>query len=454
MNCFSEDLTVLGGGASGISVGYYAKKNALRHKIYEATDRLGGNATTLQFKGFRFDTGAHRWHDRYPEITRELKKLIGDDLKKIHIPSHIFHHGKLIDFPLSPLNLLNNIGPLFVAKAASEVLIHRLLNTDADTDFGDFAVKTYGRSIAGRFLISYSEKLWGLPCGKLSSRIAGKRMNGLNLRTFILETLRGSKNKTEHLDGSFYYPVHGISDILEKWIDVCGQDSIHRRSRITGIFHNDKEILSIEINGTHKHMTKFVVTTLPITHFINLLSPSPPKEILEIGNSLVFRHIKLVALFIDRPSITRSATVYFPDKEFMFTRLYEPKNRSNYMSPATQTSLIMEIPCQYDSEFWEMKEGDLINRVILKLCEIGWIRKEEVVDALVHTMHNAYPVLTLDYEDKLAELFRYLKRFSNLAFTGRSSKFAYIHLHDSMQSGREIVDNYKIQFPRGFHFAN
>jgi protoporphyrinogen oxidase len=444
MNSCCEDITVLGGGASGICVGYYASKSGLNFKIHEATDTVGGNATTIQFKDFRFDTGAHRWHDRYPDITAELKSMMGHDLKQIHVPSHIFHNNMLVDFPLSPLNLLKSIGPFSAAKAGFEVLINSFFNGDSKTNFEDFARNTYGRSIADRFLTNYSEKLWGLPCRKLSSQSAGKRMNGLNLKTFILEALYGSKAKTEHLDGSFYYPKYGIADIVDKWIDICGKENIVKHSKITKILHDDKEILSMEINGIDKAMISYAVTTLPISHLLNMLTPSPPKEILGLANSLIYRHIKLVALFIDKPSVTASATVYFPDKEFIFTRLYEPKNRSINMSPEAHTSLIVEIPCQYGSRYWEMEDRELINKVTSKLIEIGWINKEEIMDALVYPLYYAYPVFEVGYEDKIKGLFNYLRRFRNLAFAGRNSRFEYIHLHDIMKSGKEIVENYKM----------
>ena len=116
------------------------------------------------------------------------------------------------------------------------------------------------------------------------------------------------------------------------------------------------------------------------------------------------------------------------------------------MSPPAHTSLIVEIPCQYESDYWEMKDSDLINKVTSKLCEIGWIRKEEIMDALVYPMHYAYPVLELGHENKLERVFHYLKSFRNLVFAGRSSKYEYIHLHDLMKSGREVVEDYRAQF--------
>jgi protoporphyrinogen oxidase len=177
-----------------------------------------------------------------------------------------------------------------------------------------------------------------------------------------------------------------------------------------------------------------------------MLTPQPPDEILEIGNALIYRHVKLVALFIDKPSVTKSATVYFPDKGFIFTRLYEPKNRSIHMSPETRTSLVIEIPCQYGSEYWDMEDDELTHRVSSQLIEAGWINKEDIMDSLVYPMHYAYPVLGIGFEVKIEKLFNYLKRFQNLAFMGRNSRFEYIHLHDIMKSGKEIVENYRRRF--------
>ena len=92
MNTLPEDITVLGGGPAGLCVGYHAKKAGINFIILEATAAVGGNAKTFRVKDFQYDSGAHRWHDKYPEITKELGELMGCDLKQIHVPSHIFHH--------------------------------------------------------------------------------------------------------------------------------------------------------------------------------------------------------------------------------------------------------------------------------------------------------------------------------------------------------------------------
>ena len=98
------DLHILGGGPAGMASGYYAFNKNLSFQIYEASENIGGNCKTLRFNEFKFDTGAHRFHDKIPHITAEIKKILGDDLIEVSVPSKIFWnqqfqrkiHGQLL----------------------------------------------------------------------------------------------------------------------------------------------------------------------------------------------------------------------------------------------------------------------------------------------------------------------------------------------------------------------
>ncbi len=85
--------TILGGAPSGLAVGYYAKKNKLPFTMYEASSRMGGNCISLKRGGFLFDSGADRFHDKYADVTEEVKKLLGEALRKINALSQIYHNG-------------------------------------------------------------------------------------------------------------------------------------------------------------------------------------------------------------------------------------------------------------------------------------------------------------------------------------------------------------------------
>ncbi|MGD1864365.1 MAG: FAD-dependent oxidoreductase [Phormidesmis sp.] len=437
----SEDITVLAGGPAGLAVGYYARKRNLSFAIYEANDRVGGNCITLQKGDFRFDSGAHRLHDKDEEVTEEIKALMGDELHRVNAPSQIFFRGQYIDFPLSPLDLLKKIGPMEFSKAGLSFLKARANNSDRDGSFESLALHRYGRSISEKFLLNYSEKLWGLPCNQLSPNISGKRLKGLDLRTFLIEATLGKLAKTEHLDGSFFYPKMGYGRVVERMEEFCGPENIRLNHRINKVVHDGKRIQAIGVAGSDRPFrVRQVISTLPLTLLIKSLEPAPPAEILQLANSLSYRHVRLVALFLNKPAINGNATVYFPEKTFPFTRIYEPRNRSQYMSPAGKTSLVVEIPCYREGDIWQMDDAELVQLITQKLVEVDWIKSEEVIDSWCGRLNFAYPILELGFEDKVTQLMDWLDRFDNLWLSGRNGKFAYTHLHDMMRFGQEIVE--------------
>ncbi len=441
-----KSLTILGGGPGGLAAGYFARKKDVPFVIYEAEKRAGGNCITLQHSEFYFDSGAHRFHDKIPEITREIKALMEDDLINISVPSQIYFNKKLVDFPLSPLNLLKNLGLFSFIKAGFEVIGGKLKKKDTGDNFESFALKTYGRTIASLFLLNYSKKLWGAPCNRLSANVSGKRMKGLDLKTFLKEALHGSKTKTEHLDGSFFYPrTPGIGAITDRLERFCDSGNIKKNARITRVFHAADRIRAVEINGKQRIDTEYVISTLPINRFILMMDPPPDPEIMELAKSLRFRNIILVALFLNLDSINRAATVYFPGDEFPFTRMYEARNRNPLMSPLEKTSAVVEIPCQLGDRYWNMDDQLLVKMVRDKLVEAGLFKDSQVIDSAVYRMSDAYPILEIGVDVKIEKIFAFLNRFKNLRISGRNGRFLYTHVHDMMQFGKNIMADYPFE---------
>ncbi len=205
-------VTILGGGPAGLAAGYFANKAGLSFEILEAKSRVGGNAITFQEGEFRCDSGSHRFHDKDPEMTQEVRSLLGDELLECQIGSQIFHHGRAIDFPLSPINLLKALDRRTCVKAAWDWWCARSQRHDKKSSFEDFAVQTYGWEIARRFLLSYSEKLWGLPGHRLSPTIASTRLKGLRLSTILLEMSISNNRKARYRESNRRYnhplPLH------------------------------------------------------------------------------------------------------------------------------------------------------------------------------------------------------------------------------------------------------
>lgn len=84
------------------------------------------------------------------------------------------------------------LGLFTFARAGVDLVAARLAGpSDENGSFESFALRQYGRTIAEAFLLDYSKKLWGLPCDQLSPSISGRRLKGLNFKTFLKETFQG-----------------------------------------------------------------------------------------------------------------------------------------------------------------------------------------------------------------------------------------------------------------------
>lgn len=432
-------LAILGGGPAGLAVGAFARRRGLSFILFEAAGRLGGNCRTLRNGDFRYDSGAHRLHDRDPEMTAEVKALLGNDLRRIDVPSQIWDDGRLIQFPLAPAQLLGRLGPVRFGRAVVQVLKARLRTTGPPADFETFAVHRYGRLIAARYLLNYSEKLWGAAAAELSPTIAGKRLTGLDLRAFISESLLGRRSGA-HVEGVFYYPRLGIGMIAERLAEACGPGTIRTEAPATRLHHDGRKIVAVEIAGRETVRPDMVVSSLPLGLTLRMLDPSPPSEVFQRAEVIRYRQVRLVALFIDRPSLTTAATVYFPDRRFPFTRISEPRNRSPEMAPAGKTSLLAELPCHDGDETWCVDDAAVIEVVRDAVVDIGWVEPGEVLGGAAHRLANAYPVLDRSCGEAVEAIHGYLSGFANLRLIGRSGRFIYGWIHDMMRAGYETVE--------------
>ena len=433
-----SDITILGGGPAGLAMGLYGRRAGLDVRLLEANATVGGNARTLRLGPFRYDTGAHRLHDKDEAVTRDVKALLGDALRRVDAPSQICWRGRRINFPLAPYDLFRKLPLRLLGQIAREQFAIPRLSENA-AHFREMALQSYGPTLANLFLLNYTEKLWGTPAEDLSPRVAGDRLEGLDLKTFFLEAIGGGIRKARHLDGSFYYPKHGYGQIAEATADAMGREHIRTGARITRLVHDGERITHVEVNGAERLDVETVVSTLPLTLVLRLLEPAPPDALRSLAEAIRFRNLRLVVLGLDRPRLTPNASLYFPERAVPFTRLYEPKNRSPDMAPAGQTVVVLEQPCQPDDAAWTQSDEALQEAALDLLEAQGLARRDEVVAATHHAMPFAYPILERGARATADRLLGYLDRFENLHRLGRSAGFRYTHVHDLYADARTLA---------------
>jgi protoporphyrinogen oxidase len=409
---------VLGGGPAGLSTAYHLAKLGVAAHVLEAESTVGGACRTQVFAGLRYDLGAHRLHNVFPEVTREIRYLLGEDLVAVSAPSHIHHRGKTVPFPPGPVGLARALGWWRTARSTLAALARSPGPAD---NFRDAAIAKYGRLVAESFLINYSEKLWGVPAERLSVEVSGRRLQGLDVRTALRDLVGFTRG--EHLDGAFLYPRAGFGQIADAL--AARVPHVHTRAKVERICHADNRLATVDLADGRRLAVRTVVSTLPLASFVQMLDPAAPDGILELAVSLRYR--------------SRSASLYFPCADVPFTRIYEPKQRSSAMSSTNRTCLVLEHPVFPGDAIAALSRRDFLLLSRRALLATGLLTPEVLLDGTDETVRDAYPVLDVDAATRLQAVDAYLGRFTNLHRVGRAACFRYSHVHDLMHEGRLLA---------------
>ena len=431
-------LDIIGAGPAGLGIGYFAKKNKIPVSIYEKSNRVGGNCKTILNGDFRYDTGAHRLHDKHQNITFEIKKLLGKELLIIEAPSKIYYKGSLIDFPLNITSLINNLNMNQLLKIGYEKFFNIIRGDDKVSSFKDLAYQKYGKTLSELFLINYTEKLWGSNANELDPNISGDRLRNLDLKSLIRSFILNSSNY-KHLDGSFLYPQYGFGTIFDRMSKYIGSNNIHLNSRVEKIIHDGVRIKEIHCSKKKSSDVGYVINTLPINLLSEVFDPKPPDEVIESLANIEYRHVKLCVIYLDIPKLTENASIYFPESNFPFNRIYEPKNRSEKMAPKEKTCIVVETSLGTDDISTFSSDEEYFKNIEKCLIKESFIKYSDVIEYEVGFIHNAYPILNIGIHEKIKPAVSYFSSFENHLLHGRNAQFEYVHVHDLLQSSKEII---------------
>lgn len=431
-------LTILGGGPAGLAVAYYAHLRGVPFLLFEKATAVGGLCRTFQHGSHRYDSGAHRFHDRDPEITRDVRELLGGDLAPVDAPSKVFLSGRLINFPPTPLNLLRHSGPKRLIAIGAELVLNYFKKNPVRS-FEELAVARFGKTLAQEFLINYSTKLWGLPAHQLSPAVATRRLAGMKVSSLMREFIFRS-DVTEHIDGKFLYPRLGYGMITEALAARIPPESL-----CTG-----KEVCAMDCEGGRIRRIHFtggdvfeppdrVVSTLPLVQLVRFLRNALPQAAHDASSGLYFRQIRLVFLRIAVRRISENASYYLPDPAFCISRVHEPKSRSLAMAPPEETSLVVEVPCNAKDELYCQPLAQLTERVIDELDKTGLLDRRRIIEWRHHLLPDAYPVYSLDSVSRVQVILESIRKSVRVDTLGRNGLFHYSHLHDQMRMGKDYM---------------
>jgi len=444
-----KSVAILGAGPAGLSAGKVLADKGLDVTVFEMAGAVGGLSRTYECDGFLFDLGGHRFFTKKNHLNEFLRNLLKDELIMVNRSSKIFLRGKYFNYPPSIGNAFFGFGVFGAFRIFTSFLLERLRSPREIKTLEDHIVRDYGRALFGEFFEPYNEKIWGVPCDRISAEWVQQRIKGLSLIKSVKSALGFDReNKPVSLIDSFLYPEMGIGRISENLAEqIRHGGKVLTKRKVEKIYHEGNTVTAVGVRGPEGDIDKFeateVLSSIPITELVRSFDPPPPPEVLEATRHLAFRDLIVVDVCFDRPEITRDTWIYVPEAHISFGRIHEPTNWSKSMSPEDKTSLVFEFWCNEGDWLWNLDDEALLKITMEDFVKLGLApgAEKSVVGHKIVRCKKAYPMYVIGYEQPLNIIKDYLSKYENLILIGRYGTFMYNNMDHCIETGIRAAEN-------------
>ena len=456
----ASDVFVIGAGPAGLTAAYLLTKDGISTTIIEADPTyVGGISRTVDYKGFLFDIGGHRFFSKSREVVDLWKEILPQDFIERPRLSRIYYDGKYYSYPLKAFEALNNLGYIESALCVMSFLYKQSFPNEKTETFHDWVANQFGERLFSIFFKTYTEKVWGMSCDEISADWAAQRIKGLDLWSAMASALRksivpnraaigkdGKPIKT--LIESFEYPRKGpgmMWDAAAAKVKAAG-GTIHMghklkslsRDAATGIHTIEAETA----DGTVTTFTaKHVISSAPITELTNAIQR--PMAARDAAARLRYRDFITVALVVNKPDLFPDNWIYIHEPSVKVGRIQNFRSWSPEMVPdANLACLGLEYFCFENDGLWTTSDEDLIALAKKELAEIGLATAEDCIDGCVVRQKKAYPVYDDSYKQNVEAIRSELAlHFPDLHLVGRNGMHKYNNQDHAMMTAMLTVKN-------------
>ena len=101
---------VLGGGPAGLTSAWMLARAGEPATVFEADGTVGGIAKTVEFDGYRFDLGGHRFYTKLEPVQRLWQEMLGSELLTRPRLSRIYYRDRFFNYPLRAQDVFRGLG--------------------------------------------------------------------------------------------------------------------------------------------------------------------------------------------------------------------------------------------------------------------------------------------------------------------------------------------------------
>ncbi len=441
-----DRTVIVGAGPAGLAA---ARELAVRDHsavVFERDRLVGGIARTVEYEGYRFDLGGHRFFTKVEEVQRLWEETLGDEFMVRPRLSRIHYQNRFFQYPLRPLDALTGLGAVESTRIMASYAKARLFPNPDERSFEEWVVNRFGRRLYEIFFETYTEKVWGIPCSEISSDWAAQRIRNLDLSSAVKNAMfggRGGRGDTvASLIDRFHYPRLGPGMMWERWRDQVADEGVETvlGAEVVRLHHRGGRVHAVDVHhrsGREERISAaHAVSTMPLRDLVRAMTPDPPASIREAGERLRYRDFLIVVLIADAPDLFPDNWIYIHSPDVRVGRIQNFKNWSAAMVPdPSRTSLGLEYFVQRDGDLWNAPDDELIRLGTEETARLGLLDPDRVIDGTVVRVPDAYPVYDPASRAAVAEIRAWLSGFSNLYPIGRNGQHRYNNQDHSMVTG-------------------
>ncbi|MCW8132030.1 MAG: NAD(P)/FAD-dependent oxidoreductase [Planctomycetota bacterium] len=444
-------VVIIGAGPAGLTAAYEFAKHGWKATVLEADAQVGGLARTVQYRGFRFDLGGHRFFSKSQEIEDLWQEILGPEMIERPRLSRIYYRNRFFYYPLKPMNALINMGLFNASACMASYAMARLKPIAQETNFEEWVTNRFGRRLYQMFFKTYTEKVWGIPCTEIGADWAAQRIKGLDLLTAVKNAFFGQKKGgavVKTLIDSFRYPRLGPGQMWEACRDRVrekGTAVVHGMN-VTGLRAEGGRIVAVqaarEDGGREEFPCDYCISSMPLRDLVLGLAPGAPEEVRKDAANLRYRDFLTVALIVEREDLFPDNWIYVHSPEVKVGRIQNFKQWSPDLVPDPKRSCLgLEYFVWENDELWKSSDADLVAMGTREVARLKLVKEQDVSDGAVTRVKKAYPIYDTGYQDRLDRIKAYVKTFANLHCIGRNGQHRYNNQDHSMATALLAVRN-------------
>ena len=444
-----DHVVIIGAGPGGLTAAYLLAKQGVAVTVLEADRVVGGISRTVQYNGYRFDIGGHRFFTKIKPVEDLWHEILGDEFISVPRLSRIHYNGKFFNYPLKAMNALSGLGIWNAVRCVASYAMAHAQPSPVEENLEQWVINRFGRRLYEIFFKTYTEKVWGIPCTEIRAEWAAQRIQNLSLYKAIVSAAAMNRRSTDvkSLINEFQYPRLGPGQMWEmchRHVEDLG-GSVLLQHRVEAIEVANDRIVAVRVmspDGERRIAGDHFISTMPVRELVRAFDPAPPPPIRDAGSGLNYRDFLTVALVLDRDNLFPDNWIYIHTPGVQVGRIQNFNNWSRAMVPEPgRTCLGLEYFCFEGDGLWNSSDADLIGLATRELADLGLADGARVVDASVVRMPKAYPVYDSVYSEHLDRVRAYIDPIRNLHPVGRNGMHKYNNQDHSMLTSMMAIWN-------------